>query len=193
MEMAAWVQAITAIVLVAVTSWYAYLTHRLLQAQVEPSIDLWISRTGLAAKVYNTGTQDAVDVRIDVEVVVHEHGNWAGGAIPAPWEPGADRPNAWKRLPPGAVGEIDLTVDAQKAVALAGMSSRTQRPGAPVQRKAALLLHVVFHRPVDRRRFHFTRTALPVFDKDGAEVCGLIDQDAIRPRLPSSTENARRG
>jgi hypothetical protein len=190
-EWAAWVQAGTAVIVAGVTVWYAYLTHRLLQAQVEPSVDLWIPHDRVGARVYNTGSHDVVDVRVDVEVVVYEHGRRLGGSVPPPWQPGVDRLHSWKRVRRGEVRDVDLTVDAKNAVAYAGTPTRNEEPGgAATSRRAALLLHVVYHRAIDHRRFRFTRTALLVFNGETHEVHHLMDQDAMH--YPSMAEERER-
>ncbi len=60
--------------------------------------------------------------------------------------------------------------------------SSNEPDAAPRRAQAALLLHVVYHRAIDHRRFRFTRTALLVFDHAGEQVQHLMDRDAMHYR-----------
>lgn len=64
---ATWVQAMSTVILVAITGYYACVNQGLLKTQVEPVVDFELSQDGTQVVIGNNGPYRVVDVRVQPE------------------------------------------------------------------------------------------------------------------------------
>jgi hypothetical protein len=71
---ASWVQAVCTVILVFITGYYASLTSKLLEVQVDPVIEMRVDLATQTLTLENYGFNDVVKVRVDVATFLGPNG-----------------------------------------------------------------------------------------------------------------------
>jgi hypothetical protein len=174
-KIAAWstgVVAVATVALAILTSYYAYLTDKLVQLQIEPSIETALDQpvTGSTTLVLrNTGIEPIEDVVANIRCVLYRHQNDPQPMVVFTGVPG-DSKRSWWRIGTLEAGQIEKkdSIEAQ-AMCLMNKDSaeaferekitRQAKESAllPVNYGAIVIFDINYHRKIDLKQYELHR------------------------------------
>ncbi len=197
MENAAWIQAYAAVVmalvtiaLVAVTACYVRLTHKLVKAQVDPVVDLGMSRDGQSLVIHNSGAFQVLEISVNPDIVI-----FAGPPMSVPLTRlrrgqrilGEEHHDWWHldRLEPGEIQAHSISDVIKQALRLTMETEKTQRKGqpdsSPSEEKTEfypfLSFNLVYHRDFDHKRYSMRKIAHVITSVDGRLSSAVDTED----------------
>lgn len=179
MEIAAWIQAVASVAMIAVTAFligvtshYVRLTHNLVKSQVDPVMDFELSRDGQEIVIQNGGAFQVLDVSVNPDTVIFAGPplNKAVARITSGRKILGEKQHGWwhlERLDPGEIRSHSISDVIEQAMRLTAMVERPQRreehDSSPREEKRELypflIFHLVYHRDFDHKRYSMRKTA----------------------------------
>lgn len=177
------VMAFASVILMVITGWYAYLTYRLEQLQIDPSLEIGVAepfQSPTEIVLQNTGAKPIRNIAVNMRCFLFKNPNDTSPAIFFVGFPSRGEQHSWWFVPelrPGAVVTKDSaenlasflankevmekSLEAQKPRAPIRSNSRQAQPTQswPMLSDLLLVVDVSYHRSVDYRPYHISRPA----------------------------------
>jgi hypothetical protein len=173
---APWVQAIGTVVLVGITGWYAWLTHGLLQVQVEPDIEFEIGHFPQPQVfIRNEGKYPILDISMEANnyaflgpprnQLMSEMKIYPSATPGPPWwhleilGEQEVQAHSFEDVAENVIGQIQQLRAVQARGALLGIS-----PNEKIQFVPAIIFRMKYHRKVDQKVFRKEKAVILLMD-----------------------------